>query len=303
LYSFQRFFTRFTLSLFVILTISTCITGCKNSTQTENDSTKLTCIQLLHKIPADYESFQFWDARALREDPDMGDMYLVWRERKVDYLEAQYGIDITKIDYLAEGEGLLEIIKTEYDVKSLREKIGVDFYRDTEYQDIEVWKSPPANEPQDVTGGWVIDKEFLVRGWNNFNVDDYLNATGGKVPSMYDEETAGFLEKLPAGITVQVVRDSIGEIEMSGQSFSKETGRTLRWTFMQMWETESAAGSDEASKIYASLEDDLENALSTFSQRGETPPFSDFKLERDGRFVICSMLVDLEYAIALLFYG
>jgi len=152
-----------TLMVLIALVVLPVI-GCKAGPQVELSPARLACIELMQKVPVYYEDFEFWDVRALREDTELGEMHQIWYERKVEFLERNYGLRSTSIDYLAQGEGLLDIIKADYDIGALRDRISVDFYRDASYEDMEVWKSEPSRDPQSVTGGWLLAEGLLVKG-------------------------------------------------------------------------------------------------------------------------------------------
>jgi hypothetical protein len=263
-----------------------------------------TCIDMMQQVPIDYEDFYFWDSGMLRDDPDLRDMYEIWYERKIDYLEERYGLPASGIEYLAEGEGLLDIMKVDYDIEAFRKTLRPAFYRDTDYEAAEVWRSPPAHEPQDVTGGWVLDEGWLVRGSNNFNVDDYLSATDGRVPSQYDKNAAAVLDRLPEGVLTIIMRSTYPPgIFVSGTTFRKKTGDTLSWINVYKFESAAAADSDKVSAYFQQIEDDFKKAIDELSRRGEAQYLRDFTIERDGEFVNWSVVINIKYAISLLFYG
>jgi hypothetical protein len=259
---------------------------------------------MMQQVPADYEDFEFWDAGMLRDDPDLREMYEIWYERKIEYLEEYYGVPGSGIEYLAEGEGMLDIMQVDYDIEALREMLSPAFYLDTDYQAAEVWRSPPAYEPQDVTGGWVLAEGRLVKGGNNFNVDDYLSVMDGKELSQYDENTVAVLDRLPEGVLTEITRFQYPPgIVVSGTAFRKESEDTLSWTNVYMFESAASVDSEEASAYFQQIEDDFNNAMDEFTRRGETQYLSDFIIERDGEFVKWSVVINIQYTIALLFYG
>jgi len=258
----------------------------------------------MKKVPVYYEDFEFWDVGILREDDDLGEMYDIWYERKIEFLEQNYGLQSTSIDYLAQGEGLHDIIKADYDVNALRDRISLDFYRDTSYEDMEVWKSEPSPDPQSVTGSWVLAEGLLVRGANNSNVDDYLRVATGEELSMYDRNAAGLLERLPEGVMIRISRSPYPQgIVVSGGSVQKVEGSTLKWTNLYKFESAESARSPEVDEYFQRIEEDFTKAQDELTRRGEPSPFHDFSLERDGEFVKWSMSIEERYMIALLFYG
>jgi hypothetical protein len=296
--------SRIVLITTLFITALPVFSGCGEKAGTELSPSHLACIEMMRKVPVYYENFDFWDVKTLRNDPDLEEMYKIWHERRVEFLEEKYGIKSSGIDYLAQGEGLLDIIKTDYDIKALRDRIAMDFYRDTSYEDMEVWKSEPAYDPQSVTGGWVLAEGLLVNGANNSNVDDYLRVTGGEELSMYDKNAAEVLDGLPEGIMTRIFRYPYPEgLIVSGDSVAKVEGSTLRWTNVYKFEGPEDVQSAKTQEYLKGIEDEFSQAESEFSGRGEASPFHDFTLEREGEIVKWSVLIEEKYMIALLFYG
>lgn len=297
-------FRRVIVLIFIMALAVLPVLGCQAEPQMEGSPARLACIDMTQKVPVYYENFEFWNIGTLRKDPDLAEMYQIWYERKVEFLEQNYGIESTSIDYLAEGEGLLDIFKADYDIDAMRGRINADFHRDTSYQDMEVWKSEPSPDPQSVTGGWVLSEGLLVRGANYSNIEDYLRVIGGDELSMYDRNAADLLKKLPEGVLTRINRSPYPEgLIVSGDSVEKVEGSTLRWTNVYKFQSSEAASSDEADEYFSKIEEDFNTAQNQLTSRGETPPFSEFTLEHDGEFIKWSMLVEEKYMIAMLFYG
>ena len=225
--------------------------GCGKETQIAITEPRAACIEMMQKVPVYYEDFEFWDVKALRSDPDFKEIYQVWHERKAQYLEQRYGINSSDIEYLA-GSGLLNIYEIDYDTAAFRDKIKTDFYRDTAYEDIEVWKSAPSHDPQSVAGGWVLADGLLVRGSNNSNVDDYIDVIKGKEPSMYSNKAnTEMLEKLPAGIMTRIGRSSYpGGTIITGMALKKEDSGALRWTNIFRYEGDESTQNSEIEKHF-----------------------------------------------------
>jgi hypothetical protein len=146
---------------------------------------------------------------------------------------------------------MLDIFKSDYGIATLRDKIFADFYRDTDYENMEVWKSEPSHDTQSVTGGWALSEGQLVRGANVGNVDDYLKVTRGDELSMYDANAATLLDRLPEGITTRVSRPCYPEgLILSGSSITKEEKNVLRWTNIYEFESAEDVRSADAEKYF-----------------------------------------------------
>jgi hypothetical protein len=64
-----------------------------------------------------------------------------------------------------------------------------------------------------------------------------------------------------------------------------------------------AALSLEVDEYFKKIEEDFTKAQDELARCGESYPFHDFRLERDGEFIRWSMSIETKYMIALLFYG
>jgi hypothetical protein len=278
---------------------SLSLIGCGSEPQPELTPAKKACIVTMQQVPVYYEDFEFWDVTTLRDDPDIEDLYKVWYGRKVQFLEENYGLASSGIEYLAQGEGLLDIIKANYDFDALRNKIAADFYRDTNYKDLEVWKSP-----QNVKGSWVLAESLIVRGANISNAEDYLKVVRGDELSMYDKNAAALLVRMPEGIFTHISRSGSPEgLMLSGSSVAKEEKNVLKWTNIYRFESAGDARSADAEKYFRGIEDSWKKAEKIFSERGEASLFNTFTIKYEGEFVTWSLLVNEQYMIALLFYG
>ena len=282
----------------VVIIISLSLIGCGKEPQTELTPAKKVCIEMMQQVPVYYEDFEFWDVGMLRDDPDLSDMYQVWYERKVEFLEQNYGLQSTSVDYLGQGEGLY-IIVADYDIGTFRDRISLDFYRDTGYEDMEVWKSE-----QNINGNWVLTEGLLIRGANVSNVDDYLKVARGDELSMYDKNAAELLDKMPEGIMTRISRYSYPEgLVLSGMSVTKEEKNVLRWINTYEFENAEAAENAEVTEYFQGIEVSAAEAESELEKHGGSFQISDFSLECTGKFIEWSVLLDVQYMIALLFYG
>jgi hypothetical protein len=282
----------------MVLTASVGLVGCG-----AESSPRLACIELMQRVPAYHESFEFWDVNMLREDPDLSDIYQIWYERHLEFEAEHYALESETVDYLGMGEGL-DMFMAGYDVAAVREAISLDFYLDASYGEREVWRSEPSHDPQSPTGGWVLDEGVLVRGYNNDGVDEYLSVIYGEVPSMYDQSAADLLERMPVGIMLRIFRYYYPEgLLVAGNSVEKVEGTKLRWAHFYLFESAEAAAAARDSEYFTDIEEEFEEVSASFTGDGGTSPFSDFSMELDGVFVEWSVVMEEEYMIYILFYG
>ena len=289
-----------TLIMATILTALLALGGCVTEPAIEVTPARRACIELMQKVPVYYEGFQFWDARTLQSDPDLGEFYKVWYERRGESLEKHYGLSIVDTDYFTESEGL-RILKGKLDIEGIRSRLSADFYRDTSYEDMEVWVSKPNEER--ATRVVVLEESLFIRGGQR-EIDDYLRVIRGEELSLYDKNAAEVLERLPQGIMTSISRESYPEgLIVSGSSYEKVEKGTFRWSNIYKFESPEDIKSADADKYFKGIEDGFKKAEGVYAERGEPCPLRSFTLEQEGEFVEWSVLVEEKYMIFLLFYG
>lgn len=290
------------LLMMALITAPQLLIGCAHISQKESTATN-ACIELMQKVPVYYEDFEFWDVNTLRNDSDLKELYQIWYERKVNYLEELFGLNVTDIKFLAQGEGMLDIIKTDYDIDELRKAVAADFYRDTKYPDMEVWKSEPSSDPQSVTGGWVLTEGLIVRGANNSNVDDYLRVVSGEELSMYDKNAAEVLDMLPQGFMTRLTRSMYPKgLIISGMTLKKEHDTLFKWTNLYKFDSPADIQSAETDAYFQGFGEGFEQMNEALAKRGETASSASFIMKKEGNFIEWSVLIEEEYMIGLLFY-
>ena len=95
-----------TLIIAVLLVALLAFDGCGGEPRVESTPAKRACIELMQKVPVYYEDFEFWDVRALQSDPDLGEFYKVWHERRVGSLEERFGIKSSVLNIWLRGDCL-----------------------------------------------------------------------------------------------------------------------------------------------------------------------------------------------------
>jgi len=290
-----------TIIMAAMLTVLLALDGCVTEPATEVTPARKACIELMQKVPVYYEDFEFWDARTLQSDPDLGEMNKVWQERRGGFLEI-FGISGTDIDYRADA-GVLTLVMGDFGLQDVGDSLVDDYYRDTSYTDMEVWVAKPSEEPPRRGGAYALTEGLFVWG-NKFNVDDYLRVVRGQELSMYDKNAAEVMERLPEGIMTRISRSPYpAGVIISGGSIKKEERGTYSWVNVYKFESPEAVESADADEYFKGIEDDFKEAESVFAERGEPCPFRSFTLKQEGEFVKWSVLVEEQYMIALLFYG
>lgn len=292
----MRVLNNIVIVIALVLTASVGLIGCG----AETSSSRLTCIELMQKVPVYSESFEFWDAAVLREDPDLSDMYQLWYERRGEWL-ANFGIESADIEYVVEAE-VLTLAIASFGLDDVRDSMAEDYTRDTAY-DSEVWVAKYGGATSPIGGAVALTEGLFVWG-NQSDIDDYLLVASGEEPSMYDQNAADLLERMPEGVMLRIFRNYYPEgLLVSGDSVEKVEGTTLRWANFYLFESAEAAADARASEYFTGIEEEFEEANAMFAEGDETSPFSDFSLELDGAFIEWSLLIETEYMIYMLFYG
>ena len=297
----MRLHSSVTLIMVAMLTALLVFSGGCTKPAAEETTAQRACIELMQKVPVYYEDFEFWDAKTLRSDPDLGEFYKVWHERRGGFLDV-FRISSTEIDYRADA-GVLTLVAGDFGLQDVGDSLVDDYYRDASYQDMEVWVAKPSEEPPRRGGAYALTEGLFVWG-NKFNVDDYLRVVRGEELSMYDKNAAEVLKRLPEGIMTRISRSPYPEgVIISGSSIRKEEKGTYSWVNVYKFESPEAVESADADEYFKGIEDDFKEAESVFAERGEPCPFRSFTLEQEGEFVEWSALVEEQYMIALFFYG
>lgn len=297
----MRKLSRIVLIMTLFIIALSVFGGCGEKTGTELTPARKACIEMMQKVPVHYENFEFWDVATLQSDPDLSEMNKVWQERKGDWV-ANFGISDANVEYLAEAD-VLTLATGDFQLEGIKESLYNDYERDNSYENVEVWVAKSGVAPQRIGGAVALAEGFFVWG-NDFNIDDYLKVTSGEELSMYDENAAEVLERLPEGIMTRINRSNYPEgLIITGMSVKKEEKNVLRWTNVYKFESPEDVQSADAEKYFKGIEDDFKEAESIFTERGEASLFHTFTIHQDGEFVTWNMMIDEKYMIALLFYG
>lgn len=266
----------------------------------EEVAAEKACIELMQKVPVYYEDFQFWDAKTLRCDPDLSELYELWYERHGDFLE-NFGISSADLMYLAEAE-VLTLARGDFDLQDVRDSLAESYYHDTNYTDMEVWVAKPSEEP--TIGGAVALTENLFVWGNRENIDDYLRVVRGEEISLYDNNAAAVMDRLPGVLVAVFSRYPYPEgLIVSVMAYAKEDKGAYRWIWVYKFESPEYVTSAEAEEYFQGIEDEFKEAESTYAERSEPCPIHSFTLEQDGEFMEWSAIIEEEYMIYSLFYG
>ena len=249
---------------------------------------------MLQRVSLDCDFFEFWDVAALRDDPELASMYEIWYDRMA-YFAEQNGLEMQQISYLVWAD-TMAIIQADYDINTFRDGLGSDFYLDSKDGDMEVWKSP-----SNVSGSWILKEGLLVSAGNTHDIDDFIEVMNGEIDSMYDENAAALLQKLPEGVVTWVTREPYPPgIVIYGMSFEKIDEDTFQWNNIHKFENIETASSAEVSQYFQGIEDSFQETL---EQLGDSSPYHDLKIDQDGEYIIWSSRVNIQTVTSLLFYG
>ena len=296
----MRLHHKIALITLAMLTAVSTFSGC-TTPPAEEDAAGRACRELLHKVPVYYEDFTFWNVKELRGDGDLNELYEEWKDRNVESIYELLGIKIDDIDYFADA-GLLEIAKGDFDIESIREHISQYYHRDTRYPDMEVWTSEPSHDPQSRTGGMVLAEGLLVRGTNNHNVEDFISVAKGEELSYYDKNASEIVGMLPNELMLNVHHDRLLEgLVIAGYSIEKESQNALKWE--NVYKFESPEDVKNADEYFDQIEEGFQRAEEEFGKRGEASYLHSFEINREGKFVEWSLIIDQRYLISLLFHG
>jgi len=295
MYKIRKYRNQILLAAFLICIAGITIYASVYSPQMKNSA----CIELMRKVPAGYQDFEFWDAGTLRDNRDLTAMYEIWRERRGGYRDIISGDDIV---YWAAG-GVLTMVTGDLSLRDIGDKLSNDYYRDASYPDFEVWILKPERQDHGLIGTFVLEDGLVVWG-NRFNIEDYLGVVADDRPSFCKDDVAEIVERLPAGIMIRAsVTTVTGLGSITAMSVELEEKGVYRWSSVTRFLDIDAIANNLSELYMDSLEGDFRRAEEIYTERNEPSPFRDFAIERNGPDVTWSILVDEEEMIALLFYG
>ncbi|MFO8101003.1 MAG: hypothetical protein R6U37_02375 [Dehalococcoidia bacterium] len=262
------------LAIFILAVIPIILFGCGDSNP-EPETNDQVLIETLQQVPLSYEDVTLWHLGAMRNDPDLNEVYKKWKDwSHRGYLEESYGVKIDDIEYLADA-GLLCIARGDFDIDTIRDHLSPDFHRDDSYTEMEVWMTEPSQDPTSQTGGIILGEGLFVRGANIGDVKAYIKITQGQGFSMYDRNAADVVERLPDGIVTRIWRDRLFEgLIVAGRSFEKEGEYLSKMT--DIYQFMSAEDADNAGDYFDLMEKGLAR-------------FGTVTLDRDGEFVRLSL--------------
>jgi len=258
--------------ILVLMPISLCSCGDSNPEPGNSDQ---VLIEMLQQVPLSYEDVTLWHLGAMRNDPDLTEIYKKWQDwSHRGYLEESYGVKIDDIEYLADA-ALLCIARGDFDIATIREHLTPDFYRDDNYAEIEAWMTEPSDDFTSQTGGIILGDGLFVRGANIGDVKAYIKITRGQEFSMYDRNAADVVERLPDGIVTRIWRDRLFEgLIVAGQTFEKANGYLSRMT--EIYKFMSAEDAANAGDYFERLKEHYER-------------LGAVTLDRDGEYVRLSL--------------
>jgi hypothetical protein len=259
---------------------------------------KKTCIELMKKVPAKYQNFEFWDAGTLRDNSDLAAIYEVWLERRGGR-DIISGVDF---EYWASG-GVLTMITGDLSLRDIRNNLSKDYYHDPGYTDSEIWTLKPERDNRGLIDAFVLEDGLLVGG-NSHNIEEYLSVANEDELSFYNDCIADIIKRLPPGIMIRAVITRVTGLDsITAMTVEREETGIYRWTNVTRFlDIDDIAG--HLVELYVeSIENDFRRAEEIYSERSESSPFREFTIERNGQDVTWSVLVDEDAMIALLFYG
>jgi hypothetical protein len=255
------------------------------------------CIELMKKVPAEYLDFEFWDVGTLRDDRRLSEMYDVWLEKRGGH---QNIIPVAGIEYHASG-GVLNMVTGDLPLGSIRDRLSKDYYLDKSYLDSEVWLLKTEQQGRGLTGAFILDGGLVVWG-NKSNIEDYLGVINNNEPSFYEDDIAGIVERLPAGILYRASVTAVtGLGSITAMTVAPEGKGGYRWTSITRFLDTGDIANHLVEVYIESLENDFQRAEKIYDRRNETSPFRNFTLQRNGTEVTWSIYVNEEAMIALLF--
>lgn len=243
---------------------------------------------MLAKIPADAVSVKYVNAKALRNDADLDDLYDAWKE-SVDSRLKSHGIDHNDVSVYVFGTGSgkrFTLLTGSFDMKELRDELDDRHFEKDEYRGVEVWR-------KETGWGYEQDSDVALMGdliifGNEEGVEGCIKVIkSGNASWLSKADNNDVASRLPGGLYVDLQKAGltalfIEGLEVTGISAKKLDSDTLKIAGVAKFEDE-----DDAEKA--------EDAIETLME-GQ---FRRVDISQTGLFLKASAELDIDDAESL----
>ena len=233
---------------------------------------------MIREVPQVATSSAYWNTKAMADDSDLHKLLDKWKSDNETWLEG-FAISSDKVEYFLQfsmNPDIL-IVKGDFNLNELRTELQNRGYYDKDYKHVETWESADGQDRL------AIMDDSLVGG-NKDGVIEVINVFKGDSSLYDDQDIKEVLDKLPGGILVYLDNYANGApyngLVASGESFEKKDKDTLKVNLVYKFHEPVNAT----------------NAINDIAEKVDEY-FDNVDAEQDGRFVIVTAEINIEYFI------
>lgn len=268
------------VSLGILLTMALANVGCASSGGFRS---------MMAKVPSDTASFKYVDVKALRNDPDLADLYEAWKDTvslAFDVLDISYS-DVNIYVHGSSADRRFTFIVGKFDPDKVRSELDDREYDKEEYKGVEVWE-------REVGSGSVMESRvalmdnLLIAG-NEDGVEGCIGVMkAGGASWLSDADINELASRLPGGLYVDIQEQELASLvirglEAYGMSAKKLNGDALAIAGVAKFDSENHA--DDA-------DDAIENLM-------DLQQFEKIEIAQKGDLLKAMAEVDIENAVPL----
>jgi len=242
---------------------------------------------MLARVPSDTSSLEYVNAKALRNDADLDDLYDAWKA-SVDSRLDSHGIDHNDVSSCVFGTGpgkRFTLVTGRFDLDEVRGELDDRHFDRDEYRGVEVWKKDTGwgyEQASDVA----LMGDLIILG-NEEGVESCIKVIkAGNASWLSKADVNDVANRLPGGVWVSVEREwaglLVGGLEAYGLSAKKLDSDTLKIAGVAKFEDE----------------DDADDALDMVENLMELQ-FRRVDVSQEGLFLEASAELDIDDAESL----
>ena len=243
---------------------------------------------MLAKVPSDTVSLKYVNAKALRNDTDLEDLYDVWKTSVDSRLES-HGVDHADVSVFVFGTGdgkRFTLLTGKFDMDVVRGELDDRHFEEDEYRGVEVWKKE-AGWGSEADSDVALMGDLIILG-NEEGVESCIRVIkAGDASWLSKVDNNDVSSRLPGGLYADLEKAGlttlfIQGLEVTGISAKKQDGDTLKIAGVAKFEDEDDA--DDA-------QDAIENMMDL--------QFNRVDVTQEGLFLEASAELDIDDAESL----
>ena len=245
---------------------------------------------ILAKVPSDTTSLKYVNAKALRNDADLDDLYDAWKA-SVDLRLEAHGVDHADVSVYAFGtssDKRFTLLTGKFDMDEVRGELDDRHFEEDEYRGVEVWQKE-AGWSSEQDSHVALMGDLIVFG-NEAGVESCIKVMkAGNASWLSNADINDVSSRLPGGLYTDLEKAAglgsllVNGLEVTGISAKKQDSDTLKIAGVAKFEDEDDA--DHA-------EDAIENLMDL--------QFEDVEVSQGGLFLEAKAQMDIDDAGTLL---